>query len=106
MQMNSGFHGSMLHVLEYAEYFIQKNADVHIGSVFISEENRKIAEDRGIHVHSLRELPVDTKYDLVFALHLPLHGLQGLEIRSRHSSDLVGFFACGKSSSLPILVLF
>ena len=50
MQMNSGFHGSMLHVLEYAEYFIQKNADVHIGSVFISEENRKIAEDRGIHV--------------------------------------------------------
>ncbi len=72
MQMNSGFHGSMLHVLEYAEYFIQKNADVHIGSVFISEENRKIAEDRGIHVHSLRELPVDTKYDLVFALHLLL----------------------------------
>ena len=66
MQMNSGFHGSMLHVLEYAEYFIQKNADVHIGSVFISEENRKIAEDRGIHVHSLRELPVDTKYDLVY----------------------------------------
>lgn len=72
MQMNSGFHGSILHVLEYAEYFLQKKADVHIGAVFISAENRKIAEDLGIHVHSIRDVPVDRKYDLVFALHLLL----------------------------------
>lgn len=58
MQMNSGFHGSILHVLEYAEYFLQKKADVHIGAVFISAENRKIAEDLGIHVHSIRDVPL------------------------------------------------
>lgn len=82
MQMNSGFHGSILHVLEYAEYFLQKNAEVCIGSVFISEENRKIAEDLGIHVYSLRNIPVDRKYDLVFALHLllfPYLVLRGLK---------------------------
>lgn len=66
-----GLHGSFMHALEYGEYFVARVAAVHFASLYITPENRRIAEERGIKVHFLTEVPA-TKFDLVYALHLIL----------------------------------
>lgn len=93
MNMN-GFHGSALHVFEYAEYFVKKGAEVSIASVFIADENATLAEKLGARLYSLRDLPKDAEYDLVFALHLflfPYMILRGLHYKHVITMTLSAF---------------
>lgn len=66
----NGLHGSVLHVLEYAEFFRSMGADVSIGTIFIDPEIKRRADKAGISVFKIDEVSVDTEYDLVYALHL------------------------------------
>lgn len=86
-------HGSFLHILEYAEYFISIGYDVTIGSVYISPYNREIVEKRGINVFPVFQLP-DVEYDIVYALHLiifPALLLRGLKYKKAISMTLSAF---------------
>lgn len=93
MHMN-GFHGSVLHVLEYAEYFVKNGADVSVASMFIADEQTAFAKKLGIHLYLLQDIPKDTQYDLVFALHLflfPYLILRGLHYKHVITMTLSAF---------------
>lgn len=66
----SGLHGSVLHVLEYAKFFRSMDAEVSIGAVFIDARIRELAVSEGINLYRINNVPVDTEYDIVYALHL------------------------------------
>lgn len=66
----SGLHGSVLHILEYAKFFKSLDAEVCIGAVFIDPTIRKIAASENISLYRISNVPLDTEYDIVYALHL------------------------------------
>lgn len=70
MHMNNGFHGSIMHILEYAEFFLKRKDEVYIAAVFISDEIRNEAERLSVRLFNIDELPLDITYDLVFVFHI------------------------------------
>lgn len=88
-----GLHGSFLHVMEYAEYFKSNGWDVTIGSIYISDFNRQLAESKGFQVSSINGLP-NLEYDLVYALHLllfPALVCRGLRYKKAIAMSLSSF---------------
>lgn len=80
----TGLHGSVLHVMEYAKFFKSIKADVSIGAVFIHPTVRELAASEKIPLYRLNDVPLDTEYDIVYALHLflfPYLLIQGLSYR-------------------------
>lgn len=90
MHMDGGYHGSVLHVLEYAEYYVNRGDDVTIGAVFIDAAIAAEAERIGVKLCHLKQVPVEQPYDLVYALHLflfPFLLTRGL--RYRHAITML-----------------
>lgn len=70
MYMSGGYHGSIMHILEYADYFLKRGDEVSIGSVFISDDIGDEAKKQGIHLYNITDIPMEPVYDLVYAFHI------------------------------------
>ncbi|MDE5831823.1 MAG: hypothetical protein K2H64_02365 [Desulfovibrio sp.] len=103
-----GLHGSFIHIMEYAEYFKSKGWNVTIGSVFIADVNRRLAEERGFKVCPLTKFPA-TEFDLVYALHLllfPALVYKGLKYKKAISMSLSSFMEVEQLPPLQFLPQF
>jgi hypothetical protein len=54
------------------EYFLKQGYDVSIAAVRINTPLRRYAETLGLEVFCVNKLPVDVKYDIIWACHFPL----------------------------------
>lgn len=68
----NGFHGSVIHILEYAEYLARLGHDVTWVAVFVSPPMKRDAEARGIRLFSLANFKPapETIYDIVWTFHI------------------------------------
>lgn len=69
-----GYHGSVLHVREVAEYLASAKGgsrDVTVGSIFITPDIEHMFKMGGINVFLLGNIDVSIEYDIVFAYHFP-----------------------------------
>lgn len=67
-----GVHGSVMHIMEYANYYKELGWEVYIGAVKIDQQIKQILGSNGIHIYYINKIPLDQTYDLVYALHLLL----------------------------------
>lgn len=67
-----GFHGSMLHICEMAEYFSQNGFKCYCASVVVNDSIVKYCEKRNLIVLKANEVPIDIKYEYVFSYHFPI----------------------------------
>lgn len=94
MDMDKGLHGSLLHILEYGEYFRSLGYEIHIGAMFLSEENSELARNLGFTVHKIKDIPLEETWDLVYALHMlifPALLAKGLKYRKAIGATLSAF---------------
>lgn len=68
----NGLHGSVVHILEYAEYLARQGHNVTWVAVFVSPPMKQDAAARGIRLCSLANFKPDlqTVYDIVWAFHI------------------------------------
>ena len=71
-----GYHGSVMHVKEWAEFFLTKyrsNIDtVSVVTGFATEEIRNMFVSLGIDVYTINDELLLEEYDIVFAYHFPI----------------------------------
>lgn len=69
-----GFHGSVQHVQELAEFFLSqnKNNKVYISTLFYTEEHKNILTNKGIKLNTIDTFEDNILYDIVFAFHYPI----------------------------------
>ncbi|MBQ3060684.1 MAG: hypothetical protein IJD16_10305 [Desulfovibrio sp.] len=68
----NGFHGSVLHILEYADYLCKKGHSVHIASLYIDENFKNIVKNFNINIKifSIKAIHESEKYDIIWSYHL------------------------------------
>lgn len=66
------FHGSMMHICEIGQYLKSIEYEVSIASVIIRPKIKKYVEDLGLNLYSADNLPLHSKYDIVWSYHFPL----------------------------------
>lgn len=68
----NGFHGSVIHIFEYAEYLAQQGHNVTCVAVFVSSMMKQDAAARGFRLISLEnfETDPDVVYDIVWSFHI------------------------------------
>lgn len=68
----NGLHGSVVHILEYAEYLARQGHNVTWVAVFVSPPMKQDAAARGIRLCSLANFKPDpqTVYDIVWTFHI------------------------------------
>lgn len=69
-----GFHGSVIHIKELAEYYIHSKKDqfqVEVATLFVAPEVYLFYQKSGIKVTLIQEINTNIKYDIVFAYHFP-----------------------------------
>ena len=67
-----GWHGSMIHICEIAEYLSSQGHRCYCASVSITDEVVHFAHSKGLELHLPQELPLDISYDIVWAYHFPI----------------------------------
>ena len=68
-----GYHGSMMHICELAEYLKDNNFDVYITSVHINKLiKNEIIKNLNVKIYHFDKLPLDVEYDYVLAYHDPI----------------------------------
>lgn len=68
-----GYHGSMMHICELAEYLKKYNFDVYIATVHINKSiKNEIIKNLNINIYYFDKLPLDLEYDYVLAYHDPI----------------------------------
>ncbi len=72
-----GYHGSVIHVLEWAKYFIGGGQNkVVVATIFSIKEIQDLFRSFGIHVQTVTEPQIlASEYDIVFSYHFPTIGL-------------------------------
>ena len=89
-----GWHGSVIHILEIAEYLVKKGYKCYCASLSISEIQKMHAKEKGLIVCRIDELPLDVEYDIVWAYHFPLLATllyNGLKYKKIHVGCLSSF---------------
>lgn len=67
-----GYHGSVMHILEYATYlnsYKGEEYNVEVATIFATNEIRDNFKKHGIKVTALENVDIDKYYDIVFAYH-------------------------------------
>lgn len=67
-----GYHGSMLHICELAEFFHKKGYRCYCASVVVEPFIVEYCQTRNLTVLQAHELPLDLDYEYVFAYHFPI----------------------------------
>ena len=70
----NGFHGSVIHVKEWAEYMVSKGHSVSIISCAITPPILNIFNSQKINVYNIEDHTIPNKWDILFAYHFPLLG--------------------------------
>ncbi len=90
-----GYHGSVIHIMEMAQYFIAKGYAVDIVSVCIRDEIKELLFYLNIKLHNALTFPVEDKvYDVVFSYHWPIFLMllrRGLKYKKLVLGCLSGF---------------
>lgn len=89
-----GYHGSMIHICEIAEYLSSQGHRCYCASVSITDEVVQFAHSKGLELHRPQELPLDISYDIVWAYHFPILGYlisKGLQYGKIHIGCLSSF---------------
>ena len=69
-----GFHGSVIHIKELADYYLHSKKDqfqVEVATLFVAPEVFLFYKKSGIKVKLIQEVDINIKYDIVFAYHFP-----------------------------------
>lgn len=77
-----GYHGSVMHVWEWAKAFRAMGHQVAVASIWSTAEIRVLFTDAGITHYTLTDGNLPTDWDIVFAYHFPSTGLllaQGIQ---------------------------
>lgn len=69
-----GWHGSMIHICEIAEYLSSQGHHCYCASVSITDEVIQFAQNNGLELYLPQNLPSDITYDIVWAYHFPILG--------------------------------
>ncbi len=69
-----GWHGSMIHICEIAEYLSLQGHHCYCASVSITDEVIQFAHNSGLELYLPQNLPLDITYDIVWAYHFPILG--------------------------------
>ena len=67
-----GYHGSVIHICEIAEYLFRQGYCIYVAVATCSEEIKRYAQQKGAAIFYWDELPTDVEYDLVWAYHFPI----------------------------------
>lgn len=72
-----GYHGSVIHVLEWAKYFIGGGQNqVVVATIFSTKEIQDLFHSFGIHIQTVTDPKIlNSEYDIVFSYHFPTIGL-------------------------------
>ena len=68
----NGYHGSMMHICEIAEYLVAQGWMVGVVSMDITQEIREYVESKGIRLYSVHTLPKDIVWQYALCYHFPL----------------------------------
>ena len=109
-----GYHGSVIHICEIAEYLFRQGYCIYVAVATCSEEIKQYAQQKGAAVFYWDELPTDVEYDLVWAYHFPIlpclirRGLRfrkviGGSLSSVMPLEKVSLQNCGKFLEAPLL---
>ncbi|MBR1545094.1 MAG: hypothetical protein IJ638_04080, partial [Alphaproteobacteria bacterium] len=86
-----GFHGSMMHICEIAEYLTSIGHECFCASVVSEDSIKDYALTKGLKVFNVYDLPIDTEYDIVWAYHFPILATllsRGLKYKKVHIGSL------------------
>ncbi len=67
----NGWHGSIIHILEIAEYLISQGHTVDIGSFNLTNDVKQYAIQNKINLMHISEIDNNKIYDIYWALHFP-----------------------------------
>lgn len=68
-----GYHGSMMHICELAEFLKNNNFDVYIAAVHLNKSiKNEIIKNLNINIYHFDKLPLEVEYDYVLAYHDPI----------------------------------
>ncbi len=67
-----GYHGAVIHICEISEYLSKLGYEVDVAVVTCNEKIKSYAKEKGANVFYWDKLPLDKKYDLVWAYHFPI----------------------------------
>lgn len=65
----NGWHGSIIHILEIAEYFTKNGYDVSIAAFLITDEIKNYARERGIDLFLISDTDIEPVYDIYWGVH-------------------------------------
>lgn len=89
-----GWHGSMLHICEIAQYLTEQGYECFCASVSISENIKAYVQLRGLKLFHILDVPLEYDYDIVWAYHFPILATlleKGLKYQKIHLGCLSSF---------------